>query len=145
MSIRNDRSVGYTLGEARLRFNSITGSGNYYMHNLTGNGSNVASGGYSLTSGIDVSYYPSAPAPSQVYAGAIVDILDPFNNTKNTTVKSLSGVHTGGTSLGNDNVIQLLSGLFISTASVTDLALVADASNFVIGSRFSLYGIRKAA
>ena len=142
MVIRNDRSVGYTLGEARLRFNSVTGSGNYYTHWLHGNGSSVISQGYSLTAGMDVSIYPSAPAPANTFAATIVDILDPFETTKNKTVRSFSGVHTGGSSLGDDNVIGLYSGLFISTNAVSTIAMVADNSNFVQGSRFSLYGLR---
>jgi hypothetical protein len=86
-------------------------------------------------------HYPSVPSAANIFNSGVTTILDPFVTTKNKTVMSLSGVHTGGTSLGVDNNIKLSSGLFMSTNAITSIQLKADASSFVQFSRFSLYGV----
>jgi len=66
----------------------------------------------------------------------VLDILDAYSTTKNKTIRSLSGM-TGGA-----NNLQLYSGLWNNTAAISSLNIFPGATNFVAGSRFSLYGIR---
>ena len=137
---RNDRNVGYTLGDVFLRVNGATSA--YYSHYLRGNGSTVSSNGFSPPAGMVAYTNPSAPAPANIFAGAVIDILDPFNSSKNTTIRSLAGVHTGGTGTGDDNIAELYSGLYNATTAVSSLQLIADAGNLLAGSRFTLIGLK---
>lgn len=119
---------------ALMQFNSDTTSGNYYFnHRLEGNGSSVASGAQSTVAGMvgaSWSYqFGTVPNPH------ITDITDAFSTTKNKTIRTLSGAATGR--------IALDSSLWMSTAAITSIAFkTIDASNWAIGSRFSLYGLK---
>jgi hypothetical protein len=137
---RNDRNVAYTLGDVFLRVNGATSA--YRSHYLRGNGSTVSSNGFSPASGMVAYTNPSDPAPANIFAGAVIDILDPFSSSKNTTIRSLAGVHTGGTGTGDDNIAELYSGLYNATTAVSSLQLIADAGNFLTGSRFTLIGLK---
>jgi hypothetical protein len=122
--------------EIRLRFNAVT-SAVYSFHSLYGNGSSVLTGaGSSLTSIIS---YPGANsnAPANVFGPAVIDILDAFSTTKNKTIRQFSGAR-----FGSSNEVHLYSGSFQSTASTTELSITASGGTFVVGSRFSLYGIK---
>jgi hypothetical protein len=118
-----------------VRVNNNTGS-NYSMHSIIGLGSSVSSGGASSSTFAEVSWIATNTAPSSVFSGGVIDLLDPFSTTKNKTFRALDGT----TSIPN---IRLSSAAFYSTNSVTSLLLFpAFGPNFVTGSRFSLYGIR---
>jgi hypothetical protein len=71
------------------------------------------------------------------YSAGVVDILDPFETSKNTTVRNLDGYTAA---LGNQ--IRLSSGLFYKTESITSLKILLDSFQFKSGSRFSLYGLK---
>jgi hypothetical protein len=98
-------------------------------HVLRGKNSAVTSfegGGYVLYCGSNT--IPSA---------TVIDILDPFETTKNKVVRSFSCL---------DTEVALLSGLWLNTSVLDSIELPhPNAFNFLAGSRFSLYGIRKAA
>jgi len=142
---RNDRNVGYYLGEVYFELNSVTGSGQYYTHYLTGNGSTVYVNAYSKTTGAGGYDNPSLGAPANTFAASVTDFLDVFDTTKNTTIRTLAGVHTGGTGLNGDpNAVSLRSGAFFSTSAIDSIKIIADFANFVSGSRFSLYGLKAA-
>jgi hypothetical protein len=123
-----------------LRINGDTGS-NYAFHHLFGVGSGSASSaaGANQTS-IAVGSTPSASATANVYGAMVLDLLDPYSTTKNKTVRVLSGSAGSGV----QNWIALMSGVRLNTASITSLTFLEpnSGSNFVAGSRFSLYGIR---
>jgi hypothetical protein len=120
-----------------FRFNGDTGN-NYSHHRMYGTGSSVASVGTSSTSYINVGFIASGTGSSTFGAG-VVDVLDTYSMTKNKTTRSLNGVHitTGA------HLVSLGSGARYNTASITSIDLFSEtASNFVAGSRFSLYGIK---
>jgi hypothetical protein len=117
-----------------VRLNGDTGS-NYAYHNLSGNGSSVGSGNASSQTEIWTWRIAGSTATANSFGGMVMDLLDVYA-TKNKTIRALSGM-TGGL-----NEIFLNSGLWNNTASLTTISLDQIGSNFVAGSRFSLYGIR---
>ena len=120
-----------------FRFNGDTGN-NYSHHRLYGTGSGVSAVATSATSYINVGFIASGTG-SSTFASGVVDILDTYSTTKNKTTRSLNGVHitTGA------HLVSFGSGARYNTASITSIELFTEtASNFVSGSRFSLYGIR---
>jgi hypothetical protein len=81
---------------------------------------------------------PAATATAGAFGADIIDILDPFKTTKNTTTRALVGQS------GSFSRVALESGLWINTAAVTSISLVDVFGNFVQNSRFSLYGMRSS-
>jgi hypothetical protein len=81
---------------------------------------------------------PGTSAASGLYYTAIADILDAFSTTKNKTIRTLSG------SADSNNLrTWLVSNAWFSTAAVTSITIVTNnGSNFVSGTRFSIYGAR---
>jgi hypothetical protein len=73
------------------------------------------------------------------FASGVFDILEPYNTTKNTSIKALTGdfVSSGTGSF----FMGLSSGSWRNTASITSIAL-STPSSFIAGSRFSIYGIK---
>lgn len=121
-----------TSGEtALMQFNGDTAS-NYRVHALRGNGSSVSSADYgnrgSLVVGVDV---PSTSIP----AAFVCDILDPFETTKNKTVRTLAGYGSGGN-------VNLYSGLWTNTAALTSLKVLASSGNLGTSTRVSIYGLK---
>jgi hypothetical protein len=122
--------------QINLTFNSDTGS-NYARHWLRGTGSSVTSNAGSSQSAAWGGWASSALDTANKFGAGVMDILDPFETTKYTTARVL----TGGAAFG----VGLLSGLWMNTAALTDITFDGNAGNFVAGCRFSLYGLRKAA
>jgi hypothetical protein len=116
-----------------LRFNADTGS-NYNNHGLNGDGSSVSSFYFADTYN-SIGSFAAANATANAFGVGVVDILDPFETTKNKTIRSLAGTPT-------TPQISLRSGLWRNTAAVSSITLLDPTSNLVTGSRFSLYGIR---
>jgi hypothetical protein len=129
-SVRTDRANTGDLG--RFYFNADETNGNYYSHGLDGTGSIVES---FADAAPYITYYSAASATANQFSGMVMDILDPFSTTKNTTTRLLMG--PGGS--GREIVLQ--SGLWNNTASITSIKFAAIGS-FVTGTRYSLYGIR---
>ena len=111
-------------------------SSNYSWHFMFGNGSSVNVGQNSSTTGI----YPFAVSGNTQASGSfgahIIDIVDAFESTKNTTIRALAG-YAGGT-----NRIALASGMWNNTSSIQSLALDPSSSNWTTGSRFTLIGLK---
>ena len=129
-------SVADTGAEVlRLRINSDTGS-NYAWHRLFGDGSSVASGASTSQTSIGAGLVIRANEAANSFTGTVIDILDPYSTSKNTTTRSLTGFTSTISQIG------LHSGLFNNTAAVSAVELSPSNGNFVIGSRFSLYGIK---
>lgn len=114
-----------------------TNSGNLYAnHRLKGTGSSVVSNAStSQNFGIfeEVLANDYWPIPSFM----VMDILDPFETTKNKTIRTMQGA-------GADYGITLHSMLFNSTAALTTLKFEFANGNVRAGSRFSLYGMRSS-
>jgi len=72
-------------------------------------------------------------SPTGEFSATILDILDAFDTSKNTTMRALSGY---------SNHIQLTSGLYTSTSAVDELLFSNFGGNILTGSRFSLYGAK---
>ena len=123
------RYVGQATGVLGLQFNTIT-TNSYRDHRLYGfNGSTGSD-----TINTDRIYIGRAGEMSP----GVIDILDPFETTKNKTVRTLNG------DLSGTPIIQLISGAWFSTNSVTSIRLFGQ-GNWAQFSRFSLYGIKATA
>lgn len=125
-----------TQGAPVLRFNADTNYLNYANHILQGNGSSVTSASLQSTfrQGMQISSIAPSGDPANAFGGGVVDILDPFETTKNTTIRSL-----GGTS----SIVQFFSGVWLNTAAVSSITLsfFGESGGYATGSRFSLYGV----
>jgi hypothetical protein len=119
-----------------LRFNADTGS-NYATHRLIGNGSAVSSSAATSQTFSQGGANVSNSGATNSFAASVLDILDPFETTKNTTIRSL-----GGTPDSASIQISFYSGVYLNTAAVTSIVLFPNIGNYVSGSRFSLYGIK---
>jgi len=137
---RTNRSVVY-MDPIAMQVNSDTTSGNYKYHYLTGDSITVSCYNGSLSAGgLRVGNASSANSTANSFAVNVVDILDPFETTKNLTTKVLSSAMIYGT--GTDNEASFTSSLWLSSALVTTLTLTPNSgSSFTEGSRFSLYGV----
>ena len=128
-------ALASTSESFNLRFNGDTGS-NYTQHGLFGNGSSVSS--FASTS--QTSTYPgqitAANTTTNAYSGFVLDVLDAYSTTKNTTMRVLLG------SASSYNLITLNSGLWLNTASITSITLFGGNNNLAAGTRMSIYGIR---
>jgi len=130
---RNDYSTypDWTI----LQFNSDTGA-NYKSHYIRGYGSIDAK----VSSELRVGLTPGATSTANAFGVGVIDILDFGSTAKNTTTRTLSGLN-----IFNDPRIWLGGGLWVDTSAVTSITLdQSRASNFLSGSRFSLYGIKGA-
>jgi hypothetical protein len=124
-----------------MRLNGDSGS-TYAWHGLSGNGSAASSVSnatgvttYMAFAGLD--NIPAASAPSSVFAGFIIDILDYASTSKTTTVRVMGGFDTNASGL-----VCLGSGLWTSTASVSSVAIGSGVQVPTAGTRYALYGIK---
>jgi hypothetical protein len=134
---RTDRPSEYA-DPLRVRLNGVT-SAQYARHQLEATDAGVTSGGIADQTSMFGLGLAGGAANSSVFAASVIDLLDVYSTTKNTTGRALAGV-MGITTGGNQN-IRLASGLWNNTASVTTIDITAT-NSFQSGSRFSLYGIR---
>lgn len=142
LQIRGIAAVNYNsadFGTIGVRFNGDTGT-NYTRHPLRG----FRSGGvnYLQTSGIANTTYAEAGIAylkigDNILGANVIDILDYNNTNKNKTVRGFSGAQW--TTAG---AVQLGSGVWRSTASVTSVTLFGSNGNFGTQTTFALYGIK---
>jgi hypothetical protein len=128
---RTNRSSSVDL--LNLRLNSDSGS-NYSSHSVKSDGS-LVSNAYASETNMRIGHLTAATAPSGTFAAGYINILDAFKTTKKKTVMSLTGV-------ANPNEIVLSSGLWDNTSAVTTIAFGNLSALFLIGTRFSLIGIK---
>jgi hypothetical protein len=127
------RSAG-TSRAVSIRFNDIT-SNSYASHVLLGNATSVAS--QSSTSQTSIAFDGVARVTTtDAFAASVVDILDYTSASKNTTVRSLSGMADAST------YINLSSGFLNNTVAITKITLSITTDNFTSTTRFSLYGLK---
>jgi len=121
-----------------MQFNGDTAA-NYSSHGLYGQGSSVASaasvnGTYILYNHFAIGHTSNTNNRTV----GVIDILDPFETTKNKTIRSFGGQVASGS-----NLIFLHSGSWRNTNALTQITLSTNgAPQFAANSRFSLYGIR---
>lgn len=113
-----------------VAFNSVGGT-SYAWHRLQGNGSSASSFGTSNQADAEIERIGI-----NNFGAIIADIFDPFESTKNTTMRALGG-YAG-------ERVSLNSVLFNDSSALTNIELDSGAGSFIIGSRFSLYGLRAA-
>jgi len=118
-----------------LRFNGDD-TASYAWHRLDGNGSSVSSAAGTSQTSIALFNMPDAQSATSVFSGTVIDILDPYSTTKNTTIRSLVGW------IGFYNRIALTSGVYLKTDSITSISIIPSNANLASGSRFSIYGVR---
>ena len=112
--------------------NGDTGA-NYRGHGLYGTGSSVGSQ-VQRTNDLYIGLAAGSSSTANAFAAGVVDILDPFETTKNTTSRSLSGNPT--------NFLQLMSGAWFNTNALTSIEIFIAPRNIGAGSRFTLIGVK---
>jgi hypothetical protein len=118
-----------------IRLNSDTAA-NYSAHNLNGDGTSVSSSSSTSATSMGLTLI-AGNATSTIFGPIVVDIVDAYSTTKNKTIRSLQGTYSAGFQ------VRLVSGSWRNTASITTIGMTsANSSNFLTGSRFSLYGIK---
>jgi hypothetical protein len=122
----------------RLGSPSIDSAGNYATHQLFGYNGAVGSGAAVSSTTMIVGVSAGSSQTANIFGATVIDILDIFSSTKNTTTRSLSGV--GNSSTNGD--IELQSGHWRNTASVQTIEILTVGSTYATGSRFSLYGVK---
>jgi archaellum component FlaF (FlaF/FlaG flagellin family) len=132
---RTTRSAA-SVDNLGVRFNGVT-SASYSHHRLLADGSTVAS-----YNGANATYMlgdntTATTAPAGVFSSGIIDILDPYSTTKNKTIRILCGQ-----ALSGGNIVELVSGAFYSTDSLTSVQIFGLTGNLETGTRMSLYGIK---
>ena len=126
-----------------IQFNSDTNYLNYSTHGLYGDGASVGAYAVVQNSTVPGSYVMdtlfSGAGQTNMFATQVIDILEYTNTNKYKTVRSLSGWDANGSGW-----LQLTSGLWSSTSSVSSITLVdkSSARNFAQYSSFALYGIK---
>jgi len=134
---RTDRASNYA-DNIRLRLNGSS-STLYARHQLQGDNSAVTSGGIGDVDSMFTIGWAGGALETNSFGASVIDLLDPYSTTKFKTARSLAGVM--GITTGGNNNIQLSSGMWRSTDSVTSISLTAT-NSFQSGSRFSLYGVK---
>jgi len=125
-------SVNTSMG---IRFNGVT-TNSYARHALLGNGSTVSSTNQANIPEMYLSEAMSSSSTANAFATGVIDILDAYNTSKNTTIRCLYGQSDSLTR------IFLSSGLFNNTAAINSITLRQESNAIATGSRFSLYGIK---
>ena len=130
MTLRETRTADF--GAILMRLNGDTGS-NYAGHRLNADGSAVYSASGINRSSLDMLDATGANNTANVFGANVVDFLDPFSSTKFKTLRNLAG---------RNNTVDLVSGLWRSTDSLTSIEVFANTFNLVVGTRLSLYGLK---
>lgn len=127
------------------RMNDDSNGANYNGVWMESGGSGVGQSTRTDTNSL-IFFYPQdfSNTTSSAFYVAILDILDPFETTKNTTIRCFLG------STGSNPKVGLATGGWFNTAALTSFGLSLgtgnpaawQGSNFAANSRFSLYGIR---
>lgn len=138
MTIRGTTDFNGGMG---IQFNNDTNT-NYSRHNLFGDGGAVYSQGAGSQSRINTdvnnAFFPGGSASASQFGLSVLDIFDYASTTKNKTIKQFAGAHAS-----NGYQVGLISGAWYSTSAISTITLTQLAmTNFAIGSRFSLYGIK---
>lgn len=123
------------VGNVNITFNGVGGT-SYATHTLRGSGTAASAFGDANYSSI----YPNAVANSHanntnIVGAIIIDIHDYASTTKNKTVRNFSGVDYNGGGL-----IELNSGVFLSTNAITSITLTTS-QNWTTQTSFALYGM----
>jgi hypothetical protein len=114
----------------RYQFNGDTAA-NYNWHQMYGDGANPGASG-STTDAYGLGSYLYAQ-----WGVTILDVLDYANTSKYKTGRSI-----GGTDANGSGYVGFQSGLWRSTAAITQIDIKATGGSFIQYSHFALYGIK---
>ena len=129
----------YSLDDIKIKFNADTGSHGVIC--LHGEGT-TAEGNY-ITNNIGERALGTSVVGN--FGAYVVDILDYRNTNKYKTYRALAGTDSNGVVAGYAPMINLVSGLWQSTAAITDLTFTpVTGTLFTQYSSFALYGIKGA-
>lgn len=131
------QTTAAAITTCNLYFNNDTTNTNYARHELYGNGSSVVSSG--IASGSNNAKIVFYAGNGTQFGSAIVDILDYTNTNKNTTVRSIGGVDDNGSGYAT-----FTSGVWLSTAAITQMDITFTNAISAQYSSFALYGIKGA-
>jgi hypothetical protein len=132
------RAIGrnsYPATQFNTRFNSDTGA-NYAWHTFYGTGAATAGSGSASATLIGTYGLSYSSLTSGIMSSHTIDILDYANTSKYTTTKTLGGYDANGS-----GEFGFFSGLWMNTAAVTSIDLIAASGNWTTDTRFALYGI----
>jgi hypothetical protein len=139
------RFVGRSLASAPndsilIRYNSDAGA-NYVIHRVYGEatGPSGGQGFLSQTYTIAGDMPATTASLSQTVGTSVVDILDYSNTSKNTTTRVSSGRNENGV-----GYVWLNSSLWLNTAAVSSITVLAANGSLAQYSRASLYGMKGA-
>jgi hypothetical protein len=132
--IRTNRS-GSNNDVIRVELNGDS-SASYRWHQLAGNGSSVSSSASGADTAMWASYVSTQDHASGVFGAGVIDLLDCFETSNNTTIRTL-----GGTT-GAITQINLTSGAWFNTAAVTSVKLFQYGSTMDTNSRLTLIGLK---
>jgi hypothetical protein len=118
----------------KFRLNGSGSTTDYNQHLLYGTGSAVSPNAEANVSALYAGYVYDTPM------AFVADLLDPFETTKFTTARSLSGVTASA-----GNRIILASSAWRNTAAVSSIYIYNESGSFTSGTRFSLYGLKVRA
>ena len=119
-------------------FNNDTSSV-YDNHELYATGGGPLSQAMLGRAYMNIAYLNDSYNSTNMFGGAIVDILNYGSTAKNKTVRSLAGYTANGSQR-----VSLYSGAWRNTAAISSIQVFFSfaGGNFVAGSRVSLYGIK---
>ena len=121
-----------------IRLNGDSGN-NYTLHGLEGGGSTI-----SVASAINVSVllgYTTGNAVGQnnMFSPNLLTFVDYSSANKNKVVRTICGHDYNGSGNATE-----FTGMWINTAAITSISVVANVGSFISGTRADLYGIYKS-
>lgn len=128
----------------RIRFNgdTTTAGWTHYLQGYPNAGTAPQSQNFSTTGYTYIGDLTTIFNSDQAYTGStVIDILNYTSTVANKTTRSLNGFIRPTIT---ESRIQLVSGLWPSTAAVTSISLITSVNFFTNNSKFSLYGIKGA-
>jgi hypothetical protein len=119
-----------------VRFNSDSGA-NYAIHYVRGGGTVASAGSGTAQTSAFIDNVVSRSGNTNTLATTIIDLHDYASTNKYKTLRAIGGIDLNGSGVINFN-----SALWLNTAAVTSISLVAEQDNWTTTSKFALYGIR---
>lgn len=135
-----DTTANTGFGTLTLRLNNDSGT-NYTSHNIFCIDPGVEPPQSAISqNAFRIDCNPNANTAANVVGAAIYDIHDYASTTRNKTIRAFSGGNLNGSGA---SVINVTSGLYLSTTAITRIDFLATAS-FSTQTTISLYGIKGA-
>ena len=113
------------------RINGVS-TNSYAVHFIVGNGSSVIPAQATSYFGYVTESMPAANTAANIFCSGVIDLLDPFETTKNKVIRASVGSNVG---------VQLISGLLQNTDVISSFSLRDGLAQLVEGTRVSLYGV----